>query len=252
MSRESKVCIPFVAFLVLLAAACTDSLATASPTPPGTRISSISPTPESSSLFAEPQFQAPLPAAERVSMAEAQARVPFHIPLPPAAGVRATWVSTPAVDPAARSVAILFDNEVLLVIHQEARPPDWDSIIATNPAFVKIAVNGHAGMGTSPRVVDVQGTPTSHPGSVGWWADGLYLVLYSDTLSLEDLLAIAESIPSVRSQLLDPLITAPGPGVWLRFDSWSRDSRRATRFVPAAQATAGFSAAGVRVHRPMP
>ncbi len=141
-----------------------------------------------------PQFDRPLPSAERVSLAEAQARVPYKIPLPEAAEIQKVWASPTAVDQADRSVAVRFSDGLLLVAHPMAQPPDWDSIIATAPLFKKITVDGNPGIGVTPGTTEVRGKAHPYPGSVEWWVDGLDLTLYSESMSLETLLDLAESL----------------------------------------------------------
>lgn len=141
-----------------------------------------------------PQIDWPLPNAEELSLVDVQTRVPYSIPLPEGVEVQKIWGSTVAVEASERSVAIQLANGLLLIIHPMAEPPNWDGIIASVPAFVKVDVNGNTGIGIDPGTTEANGMEYFHPGSVEWWADGLDITLYSDTLSLEELLKVAQTV----------------------------------------------------------
>lgn len=141
-----------------------------------------------------PHFDGPLPNGDKVSLTEAQVRVPYSIPLPQGLEIKGVWVSTTAADPAQRSVAVQFEGGLLLIIHQEAQSPDWDAVIATAPEFRKTSVNGYTGIGINPGSTEFDGRKYPHPGSVSWWVNGLEITLYSNTLPLQDLLKIAETM----------------------------------------------------------
>ncbi len=141
-----------------------------------------------------PQLNGPLPNGEVVSLADAQAKTSYTIPLPEGVGIKQVWVSTNAANPSEQSIAVQFNNDLLLIIHEMAKPPDWDGIIASTPEFAKIDVNGDPGIGTDPGFTRTSGKDYFHPGSVSWWVDGLNITLYSDTLLLEELLKVAQTV----------------------------------------------------------
>lgn len=138
----------------------------------------------------------PLGSGEEVSFEEAQRRISYPIPVPEAEKVKRVWISTNPENPSDQSVAIRFKRDLLLIIHkfESEKPPDWDKAIANEPLFKKIDVNGNSGMGADPGVKEFLGQPYSYPGSVGWWVNNLDITLYSDTMSLEELLQIAETV----------------------------------------------------------
>lgn len=141
-----------------------------------------------------PQLVGPLPNSEEVSLAEAQAKTSYAIPLPEAIEIKQVWVSTNAANPSEQSIAVQFNSDLLLIIHEMAEPPDWEGIIASTPEFTKVDVNGNPGMGTDPGFTRSSGKDYFHPGSISWWVDGLNITLYSDTLSLEELLKVAQTV----------------------------------------------------------
>ena len=142
-----------------------------------------------------PQITEPLPNGIRVSFAEAQSRIGRNeIPIPSGLNIRETWITNGNVDSERQSVAIEFDSGILLIIHHMTTHPNWDGIISSTPELMKVSINGNTGVGANPGATHYNGKDYPYPGSVSWWMDGLYLSLYSDTLTLEELLKIAETV----------------------------------------------------------
>jgi hypothetical protein len=125
--------------------------------------------------FFGPHLDNPLGNGELVSLDEAQTRLSFTIPLPDGFAVREVWVSPEEVASDNRAVAIQFENDLLLIIHQLANEPNWDGTVSSAPELAKISVNGHNGLGANPGIKFVAGKDYPYPGSVSWWMDGLYL-----------------------------------------------------------------------------
>ena len=139
-------------------------------------------------------FDDPLIGGERVAIEDAPAKVHFSIRQPEGFEIKETWVSPETAGPYGRSVAIQFENDLLLIIQRLIQSPDWDGMIMNFPEFTKITINGNEGMGSSSGIAFIEGLEYPYPGSVGWWAEGLDFSLYSNTLSLEELLKIAETV----------------------------------------------------------
>lgn len=136
------------------------------------------------------------PNMDRVSLAEAMTRVPFTISSPEGFEVLEMWVSNNTVEPKNQTVVIDFKGNIRrLVLRVTEKQPDWEEEIASSPEFTKITVNGHTGLGISPGETKYNDNAYPHPGSVSWWVDGLGIVLFSDTLPMEALLKIAETMP---------------------------------------------------------
>ena len=144
--------------------------------------------------FSGPHLDNPLGNGELVSLDEAQARLSFTIPLPDGFAVSEVWVSPEEVASGDRAVAIQFQDDLLLIIHQLANEPNWDGTVSSAPELAKISVNGHNGLGANPGTKFITGKEYPYPGSVAWWMNGLDITLYSDTHSLEELLKIAETV----------------------------------------------------------
>lgn len=157
--------------------------------------------------------EGPIYPADKMTLSEAQARVPFFIPLPTylpneTAVIKEVWVSTfkEARDLDSdryveqNSVAIVFSDGLEMIIHQTDSPSDWQAILAEDalehqpPVFRGITVNGRPGIGKNPGEQEIEGYRHPYPGSVSWWVDGLQISLYSDNLPLEELLRIATSM----------------------------------------------------------
>ncbi len=138
----------------------------------------------------------PLESGEEVSFEKAHKKISFPIPLPKAEKVKRVWIRINPENPAQQSIAIRFKSDLILIVHTSNRetPPDWDRVIAAMPVFKKVEINGIFGIGDDPGITDVRGQPYHYPGSVGWLVNGLDITLYSDTLSLEELLAVARTM----------------------------------------------------------
>jgi hypothetical protein len=141
-----------------------------------------------------PKINGPLPNGEKVPLEFARAKLPYSIQLPNGFEVDEVWVSTEEINSTKQSLAVRFKADLLLIIHFTEKPPDWDRIIAGTPQLKKIYVNGNTGIGTAPGFTHNNGIDYPYPGSVEWWVDNLNITLYSNTLSLEDLLKIAETV----------------------------------------------------------
>ena len=143
--------------------------------------------------------EAPILGAEMVTFGEAQARSTYHIPLPKGIAIQQVWVEINSSGdsletPTKRPVAIQFENDLLLRIYPQNRQPDWDKIVEQDKDFKKISVNGILGIGAEPGVEIYDNEAFFRRGSVSWWVDNLEYGLYTDTLSLEELLKIAETL----------------------------------------------------------
>ena len=153
-------------------------------------------------------WEGPIYAADKVTLLEARTRVPFTIPVPismpdgASVEIEEVWVSGVQAPQGLEetytelySVALVFSDGCQMIIHQMDSPPDWDAIIAQQtPVFSEVSVNGHPGMGASPGVQEISGGQHRYPGSISWWADGLDITIYSNTLPLDELLKIANSL----------------------------------------------------------
>ena len=137
----------------------------------------------------------PFPAAEQVaSMAEARSRLAFDVKLPQLVdgwSPTGIWVS-PATEPEKhQQFQIYFSNGTRLTASRQEKEPRWQASTEGPLKLTLVDVAGHAGIGDDPEVVEIHGQKISEPGVVAWWQDGLHMALFSPTLSLDELLALA-------------------------------------------------------------
>lgn len=86
---------------------------------------------------------------------------------------------------------IYFSNGTRLTAFRQWKDPRWQAAAEGPLKRTLVEVAGHAGIGDDPGVVEIQGERISEPGVVAWWQDGLHMGLFSPTLSLDELLALA-------------------------------------------------------------
>ena len=91
-----------------------------------------------------------------------------------------------------RSLAFVYSNGLTIIIHQENKSINWESL-ATSP-FTLINVNGHAGVGKDPGKQEIMGKSYEYPGSVSWQVGRLQISIYSQHHSMEELIRVAESM----------------------------------------------------------
>lgn len=140
-------------------------------------------------------IEEPIPG-ERVSEGEAAARLPYALPrveyLPVKGDVREIWASPESVPADQRSLAIVFDNDITLIVHQDSMRLNFGAL--AQPPFQRVQVNGLKGIGTDPGDQQLKNGATWHyPGSVQWQQDNLVLTVYGE-FPLEELIKVAESI----------------------------------------------------------
>ena len=137
----------------------------------------------------------PFPAAEQVaSMAEARSRLAFDVKLPQLVdgwSPTAIWVS-PATEPEKyQQFQIYFSNGTRLTASRQEKEPRWQAVAEGPLKLTLVEVAGHLGIGDDPEMVEIHNEKISEPGVVAWWQDGLHMALFSPTLSMDELLALA-------------------------------------------------------------
>ncbi|MGH2543081.1 MAG: DUF4367 domain-containing protein [Ardenticatenaceae bacterium] len=137
----------------------------------------------------------PIPG-ELVSEQEAARPLPYALPgvgyLPEEGKVSEVWVSSGELPLDQRSLAMVFDNGITLIVHQEPTPLNFDSL--AEAPFQLVQVNNTPAVGKDPGDQQLRDGSTWHyEGSVNWQQGNLVLTVYGD-YSLEELLKVAESI----------------------------------------------------------
>ena len=141
---------------------------------------------------------APILGVEVDTFEEAQAQTTYHIPLQEGIAIQQVWLqgapswAASPETPTMRSVAIQFENDILLIIRRQNVQPDWGKLARQFKYVKKVSVNGVPGMGADPGVEIYGDEAFFRQGNVSWWVERLTYTLLTDTLSLEELLKVAE------------------------------------------------------------
>ncbi len=141
-------------------------------------------------------ISSPIPG-DLVSPEEAITRLPYFLPkveyLPDGGRLSELWVSTITTPVGDRSLAMVFDNGITLIVHQERGSLNLDNL-AAEPPFQLVNVNDREGVGKNPGDQVLSDSSNWHyPGSVKWQVGNLVLTVYGE-YSLEELIKVAESI----------------------------------------------------------
>lgn len=142
----------------------------------------------------------PFPQAEEVSLFQAQEKVPYPIPLPSAKKIAHVWIGSTAREEQVPPLAIQFEEDALLIISAGDRA----EIIEGREAFPcrQVFVHGSPAIGCDCEEARTRKLAETGGGVVGclyqrsvvWGSDGLTFILYSDTVLLQELLDLAETI----------------------------------------------------------
>lgn len=159
------------------------------------------PAPQQGGLMLPPGIPGQWYAGDFVSLDEAAAKVPFLILLPDEAVVGAELVSVELNHPeTVTGVALHYANDV--VVDQQV------SSITALPSTLRqmermIEVNGIPAIGKDAGYTESQitGGKVPYPATISWYVDDVYRYIRNDSLSMEELLRIAESMkPYVPAQ----------------------------------------------------
>jgi len=160
-------------------------------------------TPPSEGLLGEPAppfGDSPI-VGDRVTLAEAQARLSWSIPLPSEtlgeSELVEAWVSPADWDVRDRQVYLIYGSGIEISIWGQSLAPDYAA--ALEPPFRLVNVRGTLGLGKEAGVQQIEGHGEhEYPASVTWWERGLVVNLYSFSYSLAELIAVAESMPRIE------------------------------------------------------
>ncbi len=136
----------------------------------------------------------PFLAGERITLAQLREILRSEIPVPPGRQIQEIWGGYYH----RYAFAIWFDDGLLCIIKiWGGDPPKREALLAEAPQLQRVEVQGYLGVGTSPGILEKDGQVYSYPGQVMLWLDEDFLTvaLYSEALSLEALLDIAEAMP---------------------------------------------------------
>lgn len=154
------------------------------------------------SLLADPRTDPPIFGHKVSSIAEAQARLPYPIPLPQYIPDNAalTEVLVGITEPSTRQMALVYANGIDVVIRPQEFVSDWQTIVAEEPGggWGLVNVRGTIGEGHEAGVKEVRpGVTFEYSAGVSWWENGFVISIYSYNHSLAELLRVAESLPAL-------------------------------------------------------
>jgi hypothetical protein len=137
-------------------------------------------------------------AGDKVSLAEAQARLPYIFTLPAdtitTASISEVWVSSADMPGELQRVWLIYSNDLEISIEGWPESP----IYYVESPFQLVTVRGVTGRGKDPGVARGKGSrEQKYPGSVSWWTNRVQITIYHPDFSLAQLIRIAESMPEL-------------------------------------------------------
>lgn len=150
---------------------------------------------------APPLSEGPI-VGDRATLEDAQARLSWNIPLPSITWGESqlieVWVSPANWDMSDRQVYLIYSNGLEISIWGQSLAPDYAA--ALEPPFRLVNVRGTSGLGKEAGVQQIEGHGEhEYPASVTWWERGLVINIYSYSHSLDQLIAVAESMPRIEA-----------------------------------------------------
>jgi len=149
---------------------------------------------------APPLGEGPI-VGDLLTLAAAQARLSWSVPLPAEtlgqAQLAEVWASPADWNQRDRQVYLVYSNGIEISIWPQSLAPDYAA--AVEPPFKLVNVRGASGLGKEAGVQQIEGHgENEYPASVTWWEYGLVVNIYSYSHSLDQLIAIAESMPRIE------------------------------------------------------
>ena len=142
-------------------------------------------------------------SGDRVTLEEAQERTPYTIPIPPRSVVDAdldeVWASFEDRPAKSKQVYLKYSNGLKISIG--AQPEDMgygdaDLLALLDGPFEGATVRGIPAVGKDPYVKTTSiGTQANIIGSLSWWVNQVDISLYHPTLTMQELVTIAEAMP---------------------------------------------------------
>lgn len=133
-------------------------------------------------------------AAKVESLAVAQSRLPFEMPLPEELTGEwepvTIWAPKEAGSPHGQA-RIEFANGTELHMFP-SKEPNFAAIASTNPDLVLVPVGERVGLADDPEIKRMHGGELEEPGVVGWWQHGYNIDLYSHEHSKAELVEMAK------------------------------------------------------------
>ena len=156
------------------------------------------PAPAAAAIMPGPPGGSPI-AGERVTLAEAQDRTPFTIPIPAQSAVSGeieeVWASDEDVADEFKQVYIIYSDGLKISLGTHMGSKDFSELVTGS--FREATVKGNPGRGKDPFVKTTNiGTQANIIGSLSWWESNVDIRLYHPTLTMQELLVVAEAMPA--------------------------------------------------------
>lgn len=140
---------------------------------------------------------------DKVTLEEAQERTPYTIPIPPRSVVDAdldeVWASFEDRPAKSKQVYLKYSNGLKVSIGTSIEDMDYgdaDLPDLLDGPFKATTVNGINAIGKDPYIETTSiGTQANIIGSLSWWVNQVDISLYHPTLTMQELVTIAEAMP---------------------------------------------------------
>ena len=142
-------------------------------------------------------------SGDKVTLEEAQRRTPYTIPIPPQSVVGAdleeVWASSDDRPAKSKQVYLKYSNGLEISIGTSMEDMDYgdaDLLDNLDGPFEGATVRGISAIGKDPFVKTTSiGTQANIIGSLSWWVNQVDIRLYHPTLTMRELVTIAEAMP---------------------------------------------------------
>ena len=157
------------------------------------------PAPRIDEAIPRPPMHQPI-GGDKVTLYEAQRRTPYTIPVPPQSVVGAdlveVWASHEDRPAKSKQVYLIYSNGLKISIGASMEDMDYGDEALLDDNFKGTTVRGIKALGKDPFVKTTSiGTQANIIGSLSWWVNQVDISLYHPTLTMQDLVAIAETMP---------------------------------------------------------
>ena len=156
------------------------------------------PAPAAAAVMPGPPGGSPI-AGERVTLAEAQDRTPFTLPIPAQSAVSGeieeVWASDKNIADEFKQVYIIYSDGLKISLGAHIGSKDFSGL--GTGSFRKAIVKGNQGRWKDPFVKTTNiGTQVNIIGSLSWWESDVDIRLYHPTITMQELLVVAEAMPA--------------------------------------------------------
>ena len=137
---------------------------------------------------------------DMVTLEEAQRRTPYTIPIPPQSAVGAdlveVWASPEGTPAQFKQVYLKYSNDLEISIGTRMDTVDYGDDDLLDEPFKGVTVRGIKARGKDPFVKTTSVGAQAHIiGSLSWWVNQVDISLYHPTLTMRELIAIAQAMP---------------------------------------------------------